>query len=86
MLSPGHVLLPAVWAAGGSAWLDSAPLPFVQVPHPIPASCSWAPRYGGSQRSRHREGAQTPCVCCNPPKPAISLGGLATSILHAPHQ
>lgn len=74
-MSPGHVPLPAVWAAGGSAQLDSAPLPFVRVPRLIPASHGWAPGYTGSQQSRHGEGAQMPCVCRNPPKPAIFPGG-----------
>lgn len=53
MLSPGHRSLPAAWPAGSSAWLDSALLPFVRVPCPLPASHSWASQCGGSQRSCH---------------------------------
>lgn len=76
MLSPGHTPLPAAWAAGGSAWLDSALLPFVRVPCPLLASHSWAPQRGGSQRSCHGEGTQMLCVCPNPPKPtAFPWGG-----------
>lgn len=70
-MSPGQVPLPAAWVAGGSARLDSAPLPFVQVPCPLPASRSWAPQYGGSQWSCHVEGAQTLCGCHKYPKPAV---------------
>lgn len=85
-LSPGHVPLSAVWAAGGSAQLDSAPLPFVQVPCPLPTSCGWAFQYGDLSKAaigrelRHRVCATTPLNLW------FSLGGLPTGILPAPHQ
>ena len=74
MLSPGRLPLPAAWAASGSARLDSALLPFVRVPRPVPASRGWAPRDWGSQRSHRGEGARMPRMCRNPPKPAVFSG------------
>lgn len=71
MLSPGQMPPPAAWVACGSARLDSAPLPFVQVPRPLPASRGQAPQYGGSRWSCHVEGARTLCGCHRSPNPAV---------------
>lgn len=68
MLSPSYTPLPAAWVAGGSPWLDSALLPFVRVPCPLPASHSWALQCRGSQQSCRRRGTWMLCVCPNPHK------------------